>query len=77
MSKKNETPDLSRRQVLTRGGVAVGGLAAFAAGYSDTVVKAVQGLGQGTAGAPTAHATRGNSLQAEFRIDPVTGLLDT
>ena len=59
------------------GGAAVGGLAAFAAGYSDTVVKAVQGLGQGTAGVPTAHATRGNSLQAEFRIDPITGLLDT
>ncbi|HRL21340.1 MAG TPA: tetrathionate reductase subunit A [Alcaligenes sp.] len=77
MSKKNETPNLSRRQVLARGGVAVGGLAAFAAGYSDTVVKAVQGLGQGTAGVPTAHATRGNSLQAEFRIDPMTGLLDT
>ncbi|MGO1253686.1 MAG: tetrathionate reductase subunit TtrA, partial [Alcaligenes aquatilis] len=77
MSKKKETPNLSRRQVLTRGGAAVGGLAAFAAGYSDTVVKAVQGLGQGTAGAPTAHATRGNSLQAEFRIDPITGLLDT
>ncbi|MES5323420.1 tetrathionate reductase subunit A [Alcaligenes phenolicus] len=77
MSKKKETPNLSRRQVLTRGGAAVGGLAAFAAGYSDTVVKAVQGLGQGTAGVPTTHATRGNSLQAEFRIDPITGLLDT
>ncbi|MGE8548402.1 MAG: molybdopterin dinucleotide binding domain-containing protein [Alcaligenes sp.] len=77
MSKKNETTNLSRRQMLTRGGAAVGGLAAFAAGYSDTVVKAVKGLGQGTAGAPAAHATRGNSLQAEFRIDPVTGLLDT
>lgn len=77
MSKKKETPNLSRRQVLARGGAAVGGLAAFAAGYSDTVVKAVHGLGHGSAGVPTAHATRGNSLKTEFRIDPITGLLET
>src|SRR5690606_30961406 len=35
------------------------------------------GLITGTDGTPTADAVRGNSLPPEFRIDPVTGLLDT
>ena len=60
---------------MLRGGVVAGGMAAFAAGYGETVVKAVKGLAQGTAGAPTAHAVRGNSLTPEFRIDPVSGVL--
>ncbi|WP_231860095.1 molybdopterin dinucleotide binding domain-containing protein [Bordetella parapertussis] len=37
--------------------------------------RAVKGLAQGSAGAPTADALRGNSLTPEFRIDPVTGAL--
>ena len=36
---------------MLRGGVVAGGMAAFAAGYGETVVKAVKGLAQGTAGA--------------------------
>ena len=67
--------DEARRKLMLRGGVVAGGMAAFAAGYGETVVKAVKGLAQGTAGAPTAHAVRGNSLTPEFRIDPVSGVL--
>ena len=51
--------DEARRKLMLRGGVVAGGMAAFAAGYGETVVKAVKGLAQGTAGAPTAHAVRG------------------
>lgn len=74
---KDKNIKLSRRQLLTRGGVAAGGAALFAAGYSDTLVKAAKGLTQGSAGTSTEHATRGNSLQPEFRINPITQLLDT
>nr|WP_260469588.1 tetrathionate reductase subunit A [Achromobacter denitrificans] len=60
---------------MVRGGLVAGGMAAFAAGYGETAVRAVKGLAQGTAGVPTAHAVRGNSLTPEFRIDPLTGVL--
>ena len=70
-------PDLSKRQMLTRGGVAAGGLAAFAAGYGETLFKAGKGLVTGSAGEVPAHATRGNSLTPEFRIDAATGKLQT
>ena len=66
-----------RRKLIVQGGAVAGGLAAFAAGYGETVIKAVKGLVTGSAGVPTAHATRGNSLTPEFRIDPVTGVLST
>lgn len=73
-----DQPDnAGRRKLIARGSVVAGGMAAFAAGYGETVAKAVKGLAQGTAGVPTAHAVRGNSLTPEFRIDPVTGLLST
>lgn len=58
-----------RRSLLKHGGIAAGGIAAFAAGYGETVVKAAKGLIAGTSGAPTAHATRGNALTPEFVID--------
>ncbi|MBO9328285.1 tetrathionate reductase subunit TtrA [Achromobacter xylosoxidans] len=67
--------DEARRKLMVRGGLVAGGMAAFAAGYGETVARAVKGLAQGTAGAPTAHAVRGNSLTPEFRIDPLTGAL--
>ena len=67
----------ARRKLILQGSAVAGGLAAFAAGYGETVVKAVKGLATGTAGIPTAHGTRGNSLTPEFRIDPVTGVLTT
>lgn len=74
-----DAPDLprdeARRKLMVRGGLVAGGMAAFAAGYGETAVRAVKGLAQGTAGVPTAHAVRGNSLTPEFRIDPLTGVL--
>lgn len=75
-SKKNCPPDNVRRNLL-RSGLIAGGTAAFAAGYGETVIRGAKGLITGTAGTPTADAVRGNSLPPEFRIDPVTGLLDT
>ena len=72
-----DTPDLDKRKLITHGGIAAGGLAAFAAGYGETVLKAGKGLVTGSAGEVPAHATRGNSLTPEFRIDPVTGVLTT
>ena len=59
-STQEQPRDEARRKLMLRGGVVAGGMAAFAAGYGETVVKAVKGLAQGTAGAPTAHAVRGN-----------------
>ncbi|WP_027994555.1 tetrathionate reductase subunit A [Simplicispira psychrophila] len=75
--RQDQPQDTARRKLLLRGGVTAGGLAAFAAGYGETVFKAGKGLVTGSAGVPTAHATRGNSLTPEFRIDPVTGVLST
>ena len=71
------TPDTNRRRMLLRGGAVAGGLAAFAAGYGETVAKGAKGLIHGTSGTATKSATRGNSLTPEFRIDPVTGQLTT
>ncbi len=71
------TPDANRRRMLLRGGAVAGGLTAFAAGYGEVVAKGAKGLITGSAGKATAHATRGNSLTPEFRIDPATGLLST
>lgn len=72
---KDKQPDLGKRKLITHGGIAAGGLAAFAAGYGDTVLKAGKGLVTGSAGAVPAHATRGNALAPEFRIDAATGRL--
>ena len=69
--------DVARRRLLLRGGAVAGGLAAFAAGYGETVARGAKGLISGTSGKATASATRGNSLTPEFRIDPVTGQLTT
>lgn len=68
-------PKLDRRRLLISGGVAAGGLTAFAAGYGQTVAKAAKGLVTGTAGVPTASATRGNSLRPEMTVDARTGEL--
>ncbi len=70
-------PDLGKRKLITHGSIAAGGLAAFAAGYGETVLKASKGLVTGSAGEVPAHATRGNSLTPEFRIDASTGALTT
>lgn len=72
-----EQPDLAKRKLITHGSIAAGGLAVFAAGYGDTVLKAAKGLASGSAGAVPADALRGNSLTPEFRIDPTSGELST
>lgn len=71
----HEQPELSRRKLIAHGGMAAGGLAAFAAGYGETVFKAGKGLVTGSAGHAPPSALRGNSLAPEFRIDPATGQL--
>ena len=76
-SKSPDAPDTNRRRMLLRGGAVAGGLAAFAAGYGETLAKGAKGLVTGSSGTHTAHGTRGNSLTPEFRIDPVTGVLST
>ncbi|MBS0508289.1 MAG: tetrathionate reductase subunit TtrA [Proteobacteria bacterium] len=72
-----EAPEVNRRRMLLRGGAVAGGLAAFAAGYGETMAKGAKGLVTGSSGKATKSATRGNSLTPEFRIDPVTGQLST
>ena len=72
---ERDQPDLSKRKLITHGGIAAGGLAAFAAGYGETLFKAGKGLVTGSAGDAPPHATRGNSLTPEFRIDAKTGVL--
>lgn len=73
----SQDADVARRRLLLRGGAVAGGLAAFAAGYGQTVARGAKGLMNGTSGTATASATRGNSLTPEFHIDPVTGQLTT
>ncbi len=68
-----EAAAIDRRRLLLSGGVAAGGLAAFGAGYGQTVARAAKGLVTGTAGVPTADAVRGNSLKPEMSIDAATG----
>lgn len=66
--------DKTRRNLL-KGGAALGGLGAFAAGYADPVKKAVSGLVKGSAGEPTMDRIAGNALTPEFKIDALTGEL--
>ncbi|MDR2324246.1 MAG: tetrathionate reductase subunit TtrA [Acidovorax sp.] len=73
----SQDADVARRRLLLRGGAVAGGLAAFAAGYGETLARGAKGLVAGTSGTATKSATRGNSLTPEFRIDPVTGQLST
>lgn len=69
---EKEQVDRNRRKLFTHGAVAAGGVAAFAAGYSETAKRAYLGLTKGTSGDIPKHAVRGNSLTPEFVIDPVT-----
>ena len=83
MAKKHSTEnssnqsavDKGRRGVMVKGGLAAGGLAAFAAGYHDTIGKAVKGVVTGSSGEIPPSALRGKSLTPEFVIDPETGKL--
>ena len=58
-TKQQDTlEDAGRRKLMAQGAAVAGGLAVFAAGYSETVGRAVTGLVHGTAGTPTADAVR-------------------
>lgn len=74
---KQDKPNNDRRKLLKHGSLAAGGMAVFAAGYTDTVVNAVKGFTQGSAGHPPKSATRGNALTPEFTINQETGQLTT
>src|SRR5690625_550330 len=65
-----------KRRNLLKGGLAIGGLGAFAAGYMSPLKKTAVGLAKGTAGEPTLDRIAGNALPPEFRIDPKTGALE-
>lgn len=52
--------------------IAAGGLAAFAAGFSQTLGRMVSGL---VGDEPKAHNIHGRSAEPEFSVDPVTGEL--
>lgn len=69
---EQETINKNRRKLFKHGAVAVGGTAAFAAGYAETAKKAYIGLTSGSSGESPKHAVRGNSLTPEFMIDPDT-----
>src|SRR5690606_26304891 len=77
MSKESKPGADKLRRKLLRTGLIAGGTTAFAAGYGETLIRGAKGLMTGTAGTPTKDAVRGNSQQPEFRIDAVTGRLET
>ncbi|MBW3695407.1 tetrathionate reductase subunit TtrA [Vibrio sp. T187] len=60
--------DNKRRQFL-KSGLAVGGIGAFAAGYSTTAKHSADGLLKGTAGSKTNHIHHGNSLETEYTVE--------
>lgn len=66
----------NNRRNFLKGGLALGGLGAFAAGYFKPLSKTATGLVTGTAGEPTLDKIAGNALKPEFRIDPVSGRLE-
>lgn len=74
---KNDQQNPQRRKLIKHGAIAAGGVAAFAAGYGETVVKTAQGLMRGSAGKSTADSVRFNARLPEFAIDPTTGRLET
>ncbi|UTV29579.1 tetrathionate reductase subunit A [Photobacterium atrarenae] len=59
--------DKKRRQLL-KSGLAVGGVGAFAAGYSTTAKHMADGVLEGTAGKATRHPHHGNSLTPEMTV---------
>ncbi|MGF1868845.1 tetrathionate reductase subunit A [Photobacterium indicum] len=60
--------DKKRRQFI-KSGLAVGGVSAFAAGYSSTAQHMAEGLITGTSGVPTKDAHFGNSLEPEYKVN--------
>ncbi|CAM3891450.1 molybdopterin dinucleotide binding domain-containing protein [Vreelandella rituensis] len=65
--------DKSRRRFM-KGAVAAGGVATFAAGYSDPLLKMGKGV-TGSAGEKPNHRIHDNSLVPEYTVDPQSGEL--
>lgn len=55
-----------KRRNLLKGGIALGGVGAFAAGYLEPLTKVAVGLKKGTAGEPTLDKIVGNALTPSF-----------
>ena len=66
--------DKKRRQFL-KSGLAIGGVSAFAAGYSTTTSHAIHGALTGPAGEKTKHPHFGNSYEPEFKVNKVGELI--
>ncbi len=64
---------MTTRRNLLKGAAAVGGLAAFAAGYAHTAEKAVAGLRTGSSGQPPRGPVTGNAFDPEYTVDPASG----
>lgn len=58
----------NKRRNLLKGGLAIGGAAAFVTGYSPKINKITQGAIHGTSGEKTADPIHGNSLTPEYQI---------
>ncbi|GKX64470.1 tetrathionate reductase subunit A [Pragia fontium] len=58
------------RRHLLKAGLAVGGTAAFVAGYGSTTKHLVEGAVTGSSGEKPKHAHFGNSLEPEYQINP-------
>ncbi|HDL3659423.1 TPA: twin-arginine translocation signal domain-containing protein, partial [Mannheimia haemolytica] len=58
----------NKRRNLLKGGLALGGAAAFGAGYSPKVSEIAKGVMHGTSGEKTRDAIHGNSLTPEYQV---------
>ncbi len=63
------------RRTLLKSGAAAGGLATFAAGYSEVATKLVTGAAESLLGPAKAAVVDGASLAPEYTVDPTTGAL--
>lgn len=64
---------MTSRRTLLKGAAAVGGVAAFAAGYAHTAAKTAEGLTTGSAGQAPRDPRTFNAPRPEFSVDPATG----
>ena len=64
---------MTSRRTILKGAAAAGGLAAFGAGYSETIAKTAKGLMTGTAGTAPRDPRTFNAPKPEFSIDAETG----
>ena len=65
---------MTQRRDVLKAGAAGAGLAAFAAGYSETARKVVEGVAESLAPRRAEAANiHGHSLPPEFRVDTATG----